>query len=300
MIVGLAILARTGSATVNSVAGLANPLENAGGGARALAMGSAFVGVADDSSTMLWNPAGLSVLQNAEIALHHNSWLAGISQETVVLGVPVAGLGGFGLSVNYVNYGTFAGYDDTGARVGDYSASRFGVGLGWGKEVMKDLSAGISLKESMQTFASSNYSDVSADLGVLWSPAKNWRLGAAYSNLGTGVAGYSSASVLRAGGSYRVDFDKTNQMLFAASGALEPQGVNRLQVGVEETAFSALAFRLGYQANLADNQIQGMAGLTAGAGFSYKGLMLDYAYLPFGDLGAAQRISLTYQFGGGQ
>src|SRR6478609_4852854 len=89
---------------VNSTASLANPLDNNGGGARALGMGSAFVGVADDSSALLWNPGALGTLKSAGIALHHNSWLAGIVQETLVGDLPMGPLGGFGASINYVNY----------------------------------------------------------------------------------------------------------------------------------------------------------------------------------------------------
>src|SRR5438132_5016171 len=40
-----------------------------GAGARSLAMGSAFVGVADDASATYWNPAGLSQITRKEITL---------------------------------------------------------------------------------------------------------------------------------------------------------------------------------------------------------------------------------------
>ena len=43
-----------------------------GGGARALAMGSAFVAVADDASTSFWNPAGLLDLTRPQILLMHS------------------------------------------------------------------------------------------------------------------------------------------------------------------------------------------------------------------------------------
>src|SRR5262249_49431681 len=40
-----------------------------GAGARSLAMGAAFVGVADDASATYWNPAGLSQITRKEITL---------------------------------------------------------------------------------------------------------------------------------------------------------------------------------------------------------------------------------------
>lgn len=294
---GFMALAQSGFSTVNSVAGLANPLDNSGISARAVGMGWAFVGVADDSSALFWNPAGLGDLKNPEVALHHNSWLAGIIQETAVVALPMGNLGGFGFSGNYVNYGTLSGYDTSGTQISDYTPTRYGFSLGWGKEILEDLSAGVALKGFMQSIDDISYSGLSVDLGGLWCPTKNLRVGAAFTNLGTTVEGYAQASAMRLGGSYRFDFSRNNHLLLAASAALEPQGVNRLQVGAEDVIFSFLALRVGYQANLADSQIKNLTGLTAGIGVMFEGFGLDYAYLPYGDLDTAHRISLSYKFG---
>lgn len=282
---------------VNSVASLANPLDNNGGGARALAMGSAFVGVADDSSAVLWNPAGLAGLDKIEVALHHNSWLAGIVQETVVADLPFGRLGTLGASVNYVNAGAIPGYDEAGTKTEDYSSNRYGMGLGWGMQFLPHLSGGITLKGAMQTVADSNYSGLAVDLGALWTPGRALRVGFTYNNLGTAIAGYSPASALRLGASYQLGEYRSNRLLLAGAGAWEPNGVSRLQVGVEDSILSVLALRLGYQGNLADSQIYGLTGLTAGLGMEAQGFKLDYAFLPFGDLGSAHRISLGYKFG---
>jgi len=42
-----------------------------GVGARALGMGSAFAGLADDGSAAFWNPAGLATLTSREVTLMH-------------------------------------------------------------------------------------------------------------------------------------------------------------------------------------------------------------------------------------
>jgi hypothetical protein len=293
----LAALAAPAFGGVNSVASLADPLGNGGASARALGMGSAFVGLADDSSALFWNPAGLGTLQNAEVALHHNSWLAGIIQETLVGALPLGRLGGAALSANYVNYGSLAGYDESGNRTDNYSPTRFGMGAGWGIEVLPRVFAGAALKASTQTIADSSYTNVSADLGALWIPEPNIRLGLSYANVGTPVAGYALAQALRLGGSYGVDFSPSNRLLLALSSSIEPSGVNKVQLGLEDMISSMLALRLGYQAGLADSRIDGLSGLTAGLGIRYEGFGLDYAWLPYGDLGSTHRISLGYQFG---
>ncbi|MBM3287640.1 MAG: UPF0164 family protein, partial [Candidatus Eisenbacteria bacterium] len=50
-----------------------------GVGARATAMGSAFVSVANDPSAVYWNPAGVARIQKNSVALNHTAWLADIS-----------------------------------------------------------------------------------------------------------------------------------------------------------------------------------------------------------------------------
>lgn len=283
---------------VEDVAGLANPLDVTGGSARAVGLGSAFVGVADDSSAILWNPAGLGGLRGVHLAAHHTAWLADITQETVVAAMPLGSLGVIGVSGNYVHYGEFPGYDEGGVQVGDYAASRYGMSLGWGDEIVRTLQAGLAVRGSMQTADRITQSALSADVGALWSVTDRLRVGAVYANIGTAVAGYTLASAVRAGASYWMNLKASHRLLLAAAATVEPGGVNRLHLGVEDVFRSVVAVRLGYQANLAEDEITGITGLSGGLGVRYRGLGLDYAFLPFGDLGQTQRISLSYHFGG--
>ena len=201
-----------------------------------------------------------------------------------------------GAAINYVNYGTLTGYDATGLQLGNYSANQYGFDVGWGRQIFGDLSGGATLKGSLQTIGSATYENLAVDVGTLWQPCRHFKLGLAVTNLGTTVAGYAQDTALRLGGSYRIDFDDSNELLFAASGAWEPLGVSSLQLGAEDKIYRILSLRVGYQAQLANTQIQGMSGWTAGLGVLVEGFNVDYAYLPFGDLGAANWITLGYKF----
>jgi long-subunit fatty acid transport protein len=48
-------------------------------GARATAMGSAFVSVADDASAIYWNPAGVARVSKNVATINHAAWLADTS-----------------------------------------------------------------------------------------------------------------------------------------------------------------------------------------------------------------------------
>jgi hypothetical protein len=282
---------------VYNVASLAGPLDNGGAGARALSMGSAFVGVADDSTALYWNPAGLSSLDSLNLGLHHNEWLAGIVQETAEVAAPAGVLGAFAASVDYISYGTFSGYDATGASTADYSANRYGFDLGWGKELLPGFAAGAALKGSTQAISGSTYNNMAADLGLLWRPVQGLGLGLTWTNLGSKVAGYAQPTDVNLGASYGFAATRDNRLLLAASGTWEPNGVNRMEYGLEDVVHEFLALRVGFNNGAADTQIQGLTGLTLGLGILIQGFELDYAYLPYGDLGTAQRLSLTYAFG---
>lgn len=283
---------------INTAASLANPMDNLGGAARATAMGSAFVSVADDATALWWNPAGLASMTGAQIGIHHNAWLAGISQDAVVGALPVAGIGTFALSGNFANYGSFQGYDSSGNATSKFTAGSYGFGAGLGRELAPGFLGGFGLKGASEDLGGYHYSTFSGDLGFTWVPTSmpGLRLAADYSNFGNEMGGSTQASAGRVGASYLFGFAGSRSLLLALSGQLEPLGVSLVQMGTEATVVPALALRAGYQARSAANQAGGLSGLSMGLGFNLAGVSLDYAFLPFGDLGNAQRVSLTYQF----
>jgi len=295
---------------IQPAANMAMPLMWDGGTARAMSMGSAVVAVPQGSASLFWNPAGLGLMENCtgqckagggmEIGLHTNSGLGDTMQEAVVIGVPMGVLGGFAVSLNYVDNGTFQGRDAVGNQVGNYTAGDMGGSLGWGKQLFHRLSIGAAVKYNQQTLANESYNAYSADIGLLWNAFSRFNLGLTYSNLGTDVANDTLDSGWRAGASY----DVNKNMLLAVSGDMQPNGVfNNLQLGLEDYVTPKVALRLGYVYNLSNQylsnqQLDGTTGLTAGVGIKIiKEITVDYAYVPYGDLGISQRLSITYKFG---
>ncbi|MCK5738648.1 UPF0164 family protein, partial [bacterium] len=71
-----------------------------GVGARALGMGGAFVGIADDASALYWNPGGLPEIPRPEFIFMHSEWLADMDYDYLGLVLPLGGAGSFGLSLS--------------------------------------------------------------------------------------------------------------------------------------------------------------------------------------------------------
>ena len=276
--------------------GLGASLESADVSARDVALGSASVGFEQGSASLFANPAGLAALDRTELGLHHNSWLVDSNQETFVVGQPLGQWGGLGLAVNYMNFGSFDVRDASGSLAGSLSSSRYGLQGGWGSFLMPGLELGLSSKFFSYQVGDSTYSGYTGALGALYRPAPSLGLAMAY-NMAPIMTGSTQASSLRVGASWTSDWMKDNALLLTGESILETQGSARFGVGVEDQIYSFLSFRAGYNANSQNMQMSGFNSVTLGLGLSYHSLVLDYAYLPYGDLGTSQQVSLTYGFG---
>jgi outer membrane protein OmpA-like peptidoglycan-associated protein len=286
------------------------PLQQEGGTARAMGMGSAVVAVKQDSASLLWNPAGLGYMSSKEIGLHHNSGLGDTIQEIAVFGMPLGhvedekhggSMGGIAVSLGYVNYGTFSGANEAGVPGANYSAGDVDGSIGWGKELIPNLSAGIALKGNHSRFAGQGYSNAAADLGLLLTVDK-MNFGLTYNNLK--VAGYSAGATLASGLRLGAGWDFDKHWLWAASGELQYKGMKRAQFGTEyligdvDEGTNILALRGGYQLDFPSAELGFANGLSMGIGYKVnRFVQVDYALLPAGDLGRSHRLSLTIKFG---
>jgi outer membrane protein OmpA-like peptidoglycan-associated protein len=291
---GLASQAQAAEETF-SVGNKAAPLTNQGGTARAMAMGSAFVGVAEGSESLMWNPAGLGTLCGNELALHHTSGIGDSIREIGIFAMPVRSLGAFAAAIDAASNGSFEGRDTSGNQTGNYHASSAGARLGWGKEIFSRLSLGGVIKMNHQDLAGSTYSSYMGDLGVLWNPFTTLKFGATYANLN--IANSYTDTQLNSAWHLGASFSPIQPLLLAMAGELQPGGVKRMQFGGELSPNGQIALRGGYQFNYPNADLGGWTNFTVGLGLKVtQRIHLDYAFVPEGDLGAAHRISLIYKF----
>src|SRR5437762_897418 len=82
-------------------------------GARAIAMGEAYTAMADDVSSLYWNPAGIAILNQSEASFMYSQWLKDLTYNNASVAVPLEN-GGIGASLSYLSYGNIDGFDSTG------------------------------------------------------------------------------------------------------------------------------------------------------------------------------------------
>jgi long-subunit fatty acid transport protein len=283
------------NAAINSSAGIMFPLLDMGVGARALGMGGAYTAIADDASAVHWNPAGLAQVKDAEISLAYDKWFMDTSNQQVIFAVPL-GNGAIAGEVVYMNLGTFERLNESGNNINAsiYPYNILGS-MGYGTGIMPGISAGISIKIISQSTGTKSYTGFAGDLGALY---KNEIMSAGISLQNAGsAAGFSLPMKIDAGAAFKAINTGENRVLIAADVNYLFKDSPALSVGAEYVFSNIIAARAGYNIRFGENNLDGLTGISGGIGLNIASIKLDYAIVPYGDLGTTHRATLTYQFG---
>ena len=255
-----------------------------GVGARAAAMGEAFTAVTDDSTSLYWNPAGLTRLEGRELSAIYNAWFEGIGQGYVSMGFPLLG-GTLALGVNYVNMGDLEGRDESGNPTGTFKASDLDISVGFAGRLGKFL-LGLSGGMLRSTVAADTKTAFLATLGTLVEINESFSVGVVAQNLGTKLGADSLPLILKVGLALEL------RSISMAIDIGKSQDTDLYYcLGLESWIGSMLALRAGYKIGKDVGP-----GWTAGLGFKASRFGLDYAYVPYGELGNTHRISLGIGF----
>jgi hypothetical protein len=192
-----------------------------------------------------------------------------------------------------------------------YSASVFGLSYAW--QATKSFSLGVTGKYMHEELDDKEGNGFAADAGMFINSPLMPGVGAGLvlQNVGVSPLDGSLPMQLRAGLGYKFDHpfspsywpvDELNtglDIVLPISPAGQPVDAN---VGLEYKRWfgnNAGALRAGYRY---PDDLGAVAGFTAGCGYSFDFVgalvSLDYAFVPYGDLGVSHRISLSGVFGG--
>lgn len=257
-------------------------------GARATAMGGAYVSLADDGTALYWNPAGLTQVEGASLTLSHISWFSDATYQYAGYATSFgrnAALGAF------VEQGSIS-WDNTGE--GDFEAGDFAGVVGYGRRLKPNLGVGGGVKFLSSSLGETDASSYALDLGVVYRPTESATVGAAVRNLGPGLSFEDESDPLPTtmvvGGSYvwrglllSADLEKVNDL------SVTPR------VGVEYAPVKHLALRGGW----AGGGESALSSLSGGVGLTWNDRWaLDYAYRD-SDLGGTHQFGISAGFGGG-
>ncbi|MFH1368367.1 MAG: PorV/PorQ family protein [Elusimicrobiota bacterium] len=274
-------------------------------GARPAAMGEAFGGIADDVNALFYNPAGTSYLEKTEFTAQYGSWFQGISYNMLGFAYPVEGVGSFGIAVINLGVNDIEKRSaDTENPEGKFGANDSAYILHYSRAVMEKLSAGVNIKAISQRIDENSASAFAGDMGVLWAtPVERLTAGLVVQNVGTEIKFITEGDPLpmniKAGFGYKLPVGEV-QMLTAGLDFNMPRDNDMMISGGAEfkRTFKAdlnAAVRAGYK-TVSQEKLGGLSGLTCGAGIGWKEFGLDFAWVPYGDLGETYRYSLVAKF----
>ena len=300
-----------------------------GAGARALGMGNAFTGVANDASALYWNPAGLLSLESKEVLVSHEFRFGELIDYSFAGGVvPVPqrngrfALGLIRLGVDDIAFpdsslwtdangngqldpGEFD-YDETrdAGKIQFENDAEYGVFLSYAQPA-RGFQWGGSLKTIRQSVGEFSSFGLGVDLGVLRpNVVRNLDIGLAIHDLTGTYLSWSTgrketiAPVPRLGLAYRHDSAALRgDLLFASD--VDMHFDNRRTADQIWSGSVSANFHLGVEFTMQD-RLAVRVGLNesdfhAGAGLAAGPLWFDYAIVPDqNDFDISQRLSVRY------
>ncbi len=276
-----------------------------GVGARPVSMGHAFSAVADDVNAIYWNPAGLAIQEDTQVSASYMHYFQDV--KIGFLGYSTKCMKGtLGVGVNYLAVSGFekrrltsdGGVGDADDPEGEFGAMDTALYLSYARKEIKGIDMGLNLKTIYQRIDDESAISFALDIALLYRKmAENLNLSFGLYNLGTNIKfvdeGDPMPILVRAGASYRMLDDKL-VLVTDIDGYIVDRRLYAC-LGAEYSLVKALSFRTGYKYGM-DSELGGMAGLSAGAGFNIWNVQMDYAFVPFGELGNTHRISVGTKF----
>lgn len=261
--------------------------------ARTAALGHSGVALSGDAGCIYYNPSSIMGIKSTDLVLSFSSIYEEMKTGYIGLAVPYE-IGVIGVGVSYFNSGEMTRTEAAPVgfiKTGTFTNSDIGLHLSYGRKIMPDFSAGVTLKGVFETLAEKSAYAFALDIGGFYSyDAVDF--GLAVRNIGTGLK-FDSVScslpmIISAGLAYHA----MEGLLFTASGDLPNESDIKFNLGGEYRIIEYFALRVGY--NTGQKDIEGFGGLTAGIGLFYQNFMLNYAYNTYGDFGAVHIISLGF------
>lgn len=175
------------AAGVNKSGTVAAQFLKIGVGARATALGSGYVGLANGVDALYWNPAGAAWMSRSQLMASHSEWFANINHDYLALALPFGNVGTLGLSLTALSapemeQTTIAQPEGTGIF---FDVLDLAIGATYARRLTDRFSFGITAKYIYQRLFNETASSLAFDLGgYLQTGFKGMRLGMAMSNFG--------------------------------------------------------------------------------------------------------------------
>ena len=265
-------------------------------GARALAMGGAFVAVADDATAVKWNPAGLAQLDDTRISgMSTDLFGEGITHQFVGA---ITNLAGFGIGLAWERASVSSQVFDADGNAGQAFTWTNSAFIGTFASSVMDMGlVGVNLKYYMaDSGLGAAASGLGFDLGLLFALSDMFTIGVNAADIGGSTITYDTGTENTVTALYKAGLVMKlveGALVMALDMDFNEAGMGDAHIGIEFKVIDELALRGGVV--LAD-EFQNIR-FTVGAGINVAGLYVDAAYLLNEDLGNTLVLSAEFSLG---
>ena len=304
-----------------------------GVGARAMGLGGSYTALANDVTSLYWNPAGITNINNFSLAVSHSEWFAEISHDFVGVVLPLSTSDIIAINVIALNTGeqevtTVLQPEGTGVF---YDVSDLSIGLSYARALTDRFSVGLTAKYIQQNLYNESASTFAIDIGTtLRTGFHDLIIAMSMTNFGgnmklegrdlitisnannQGSGNYNPDARLKTepwplplmfrvgiamdliGGSDPFINSEMNRFTLAIDGVHPNDNTEKVNIGGEYAWNETVFARLGYKINYdVENWTFGV-GVKVNFGTQHAGF--DYALIDFKDLGKVSQFSLQVSF----
>jgi hypothetical protein len=258
--------------------------------ARTLGLGSAYVATADDPLGVLWNPAGLSSMNQNEVRFENARLFEETSIYSLGFAVPGSRWPSLGVAMVSLGSGDFERTNELNDQLGTFREGETAWLLTASKALSPRLALGANFKMVQQTVEAFSAGGFGMDLGAQAQVTPELRVGLSMMNVGgpkltlrdvaetypTLIRGGAALGLLQGRGLIALEVDQTDGL-----GA-------RIHAGAEYWIQTGIALRMGWDHD------GGTGGFTYRFAPNYS---LDYAAADH-PLGLQHRLGVSARFGG--
>jgi len=274
-----------------------------GVGAKAVAMAGAFTAVADDPSTLHYNPAGTAYLQKRQLLAGYHNYVLDIQSGFIAHTRPLTDKYAIGAYIDYLNFGNFTKTNASGETIGEFSGGDFLIGFNFAAKIYPGLATGINIKYMHESADGYGSDAIAADLGALYKFGDSLTTaGLSLYNLGAVFSGYTDHKddlpmSARIGLAHSL---RELPLIVAIDGVLPNDNDPYANFGAEFFKFEPLYLRAGYslfgENYKTGSDTDGWGGFSAGFGLDIRDYHISYAFMPYMDLGSSHRITIAGEF----
>jgi long-subunit fatty acid transport protein len=288
-------------------------------GARAAGMGSAFSAIADDASSVFWNPAGIAYTEGVNLFANRTQWFADINLNSFSVTYNAGNIGVFALSYAGVEWGVFHGTQRANNAIGfvetgNFTPTDWAAGISYAKKISHVFAIGGNIRylsENLGTTREGNFDApteytakmdlISFDFGtVFYTGWKDLRIAMTLQNFSKEAKYRLEDFSLPLTFKFGVAMDlitlwseNSIHKLTLGVDALHLRDYSeRLHVGLEYSLNDLVYLRGGYKFNYDDTGVTLGAGILYGIGSVNFGI--DYSYIMYGNLSDVHMFSIQF------